>query len=192
MSSPKDYDLVPEAYNTRADEMWRHIEKHVDFSDKSVLDVGCGRADLMVRSWMSGARAVYGIDSSPITINEARIRTLDLVKAGARIYFLQKDIEQWSTRWPGKHDIVICTSVLPYTKEPDVLMRNMRRDAKQAIIECQYAGDGPGFDHIKNDSDMLSWLMMFGWHEIDKIGFSTVVSRDRTRSIWLCKDVIPF
>jgi SAM-dependent methyltransferase len=179
-------ELIPDLHNTRAEEMWSHIEKSVDFANKTVLDVGCGYADFMVRAWQAGARAVFGIDNSSIVLSDARIRTLPLVREGAGIFFMQKDAEHWSDRWPGYHDIVICTSVLPYMLDPNKLLKNIQRDSGIAIIECQYAGDGPGFDNISNDEDMRKWLSKFEWSSVDKIGSSVLKSRNRTRSIWRC------
>ena len=162
--------LLPELYNTRAENMWGQITEHVDFANKTVLDVGCGRGDLMMRAWTWGARVVYGIDNSKIELQEARLRSWDMVKEGAKLYFMEKNIEHWSERWPGYHDIVLCTSVLPYIVDPDRLLLNIHRDSDTAIIECQYAGDGPGLEYIKNDTDMKEWLSKFDWFSVKKIG----------------------
>jgi len=180
---------LPELYNTRAEKMWEQIDKAVDFTDKTVLDVGCGRGDLMMRAWQSGARVVYGIDNSKIELNEAKLRSWNMVKEGARLYFMTKDIEQWSSKWPGFNDIVICTSVLPYLIEPEKTIEHIARDSDIAIIECQYHGDGPGFEYIKHDDDMKNWLHAYGgWFSVLKIGSTDVESRPGVkRSIWLCK-----
>lgn len=178
--------MLPELYNTRAEAMWEHISENVEVIDKTILDAGCGRGDIVMRAWCDGARAVYGIDNSKIDLNEARLRSWALVKEGAHIYFMNKDIESWSERWPGHHDIIICTSVLPYLVNPDKVLQNIYRDSDVAIIECQYAGDGPGFKNIADDKQMVNWLSDFGWAKIDKIGYTVVESRDMQRSIWRC------
>ena len=101
---------------------------------------------------------------------------------------MEKNIEHWSERWPGYHDIVLCTSVLPYIVDPDRLLLNIHRDSDTAIIECQYAGDGPGLEYIKNDTDMKEWLSKFDWFSVKKIGSTNVESRPGVkRSIWMCK-----
>lgn len=183
--------LLPELYNTRADKIWEQIDKIVDFTDKTVLDVGCGRGDLMMRAWQSGARAVYGIDNSKIEIKEARLRSWNMVKEGAMLFFVEKNVESWNNKWPGFHDIVICTSVLPYLIDPDKLLENISRDSDIAIIECQYAGDGPGFEYIEHDDDMKNWLHASGgWFSVLKIGSTDVESRPGvSRSIWMCSNV---
>ena len=187
MSLLRDYSLLPPLYNTRAGSMWDQIAKAADFVGKTVLDVGCGRGDLALRAWAEGASTVYGIDNSRIELKEARLRAWSMVKDGARVFFMHKDIEAWDERWPGYHDIIICTSVLPYTIDPNKLLHNICRDSKIAFIECQYAGDGPGFSTITNDKQMKNWLSDFDWDEIEKIGYTTVASRkDTTRSIWRC------
>lgn len=187
MKSP---NLLPEPYNTRAKDMWKIISDNVDFMDKTVLDVGCGRGDLMMRAWLWGARVVYGIDNSKIEIKEARLRSWEMVKEGAKLYFMEKNIEHWSERWPGYHDIVLCTSVLPYLYNPDKTLYNIHQDCGLAIIECQYAGDGPGLKRIKNDADMKEWLSKFDWLSVKKIGSTNVESRPGVkRSIWMCQNV---
>jgi SAM-dependent methyltransferase len=186
MTLRKGCEFIPELYNTRAEEIWDVISKRIVFDGKTVLDVGCGRADLMARIWCAGARVVYGIDNSPIELREARLRTLYMVKEGAAIYFLHKNLEHWSDKWPGRHDIIICTSVLPYTIDPDRILQRIQKDCDVAIIECQYAGDGPGFDDIQNDDQMRKWLTDYDWSSVEKIGKSKVVSRNTTRTIWKC------
>lgn len=166
--------------------MWNAIVKKVDFIDKTVLDAGCGHGDLVMYAWMSGAKAVVGVDKDKIALTDARLRAGEMILSGARITFVEKDIEQWDSKWPGKYDIVFCTSVLPYLLDPDRLLANICNDSKIAIIECQYAGDGPGFTHIANDEQMLAWLQKFCWTGVARIGQSYLASRDLYRSIWMC------
>lgn len=186
MNSPKGCDLIPELYNTRAEDMWEIIQKRVSFADKTVLDVGCGRADLLVRAWCAGAQVVYGIDNSPISLQDARMRTWPLVKEGAHIFFMQKNLEHWSDRWPGHHNIIICTSVLPYLVDRDRILKRIKRDSDIAIIECQYKGDGPGLENIKNDDQMRKWLGEFEWDSVERMGKTDIVSRDMKRTLWKC------
>jgi SAM-dependent methyltransferase len=182
------YDLLPPLHNTRADSIWTHISKAVDFTDKTVLDMGCGRGDIAMRAWCAGAERVFGIDKNKIEISDAKIRSGRLMIARAHIHFLPKDIDEIDDKWPGHHDIVICTSVLPYLDDPDKALRYMCDYSDAAIIECQYKGDGPGFENIKNDKDMRDWLDKFDWKEIDKIGSTKLESRDASRSIWKCNN----
>jgi hypothetical protein len=56
-----------------------------------------------------------------------------------------------------------------------------------SLVECQYAGDGPGFEDIENDNDFqeLLWKAGFAWAQ--PIGRTFVKGRDKYRTIWYCK-----
>ena len=164
--------------------MWSYIVKNVDFDDKSVIDVGCGYADFMWRAYAAGARAVFGYDNDK-TVNyiaSERLETYGYV--GKPVYIMNSDIQNWDEKWPGKHDIAICTSLLPYLKSPGYILECIIRDSDIAIIECQYAGDGPGFDWLNDDSAMAFWLFANGAQESSKLGETCIIGRDKYRTIW--------
>ena len=173
-------------YNTRADEMWEFMVKNVDFVEKSVLDAGCGYADLMWRAYKAGAKIVFGFDIDKHVVYWAGDRLDSYGFSNAPIYVLRGDINRWSEKWPGKHDVVICTSVLPYLEEPAYIIECMLRDSETAIIECQYSGDGPGFERIKDDKDMAQWIMECGANNVEIIGKTQIRDRSAERTIWKC------
>jgi hypothetical protein len=83
-------------------------------------------------------------------------------------------------------DTAICTSVLPYLKDPSGFLAKLAHRYENAIIECQYDGDGPGFGHIKSDEDMASYLL--DYFSVSKaIGKTRIEDRNRDRTIWLCR-----
>ena len=84
-------------------------------------------------------------------------------------------------------DVTFCFSLLPYVDRPTDLLLNMRKFSEVSFIECQYSGDGPGFEWIKNDIDMLRWLERVGWKSVSKLGRTRVSYRNVDRTIWMCE-----
>ena len=102
---------------------------------------------------------------------------------GALIGVLTADIERW-LNW-STWDIIVCLSVLPYIKLPIDLLNKISIHSREAIIECQYVGDGPGFDDVHNDNDMKSVLGQI-WANVTSIGETEVKIRDKWRTVWHC------
>jgi len=169
---------LPPVHNTRAPEQWRIISEHVEFDGKTVLDLGCGCGDLMYRAWQVGALRIHGADN-----NIKVIATFPLDFVTHRI-----DIDTFAEQnLSGQFDIIICFSVLPYLTNPTATLRWIRQHSTLALIECQLAGDGPGFSWLHGPQDMHRWLDSIGWELAERIGETTVESRGCTRGIWLCR-----
>ena len=186
--------------NRRADEMWSFIEPLLArvagqpagepskrLAGLDVIDLGIGYGDFMLKALESGADYVFGTDISEENMEYAFHR---LVRAGYRGYFriLESDLNRKSDQamlFQRSFDVGICTSVLPYLDFPDDLLYMMSRYCAISIIECQYFGDGPGFEHIRYDDEMQAWLNKY-WHTAQKIGETRLDIRPATRSIWAC------
>ena len=171
-------------HNTRAAEIWEILKPNVDFSRKTVFDIGCGHGDLLWRYYNAGAKRVLGIDCNGKIAMEARERARDHTPRGAAITVLIADIEDW-LNW-DIYDIIVSLSVLPYIKDPISLLEKMYTHSRDAtIIECQYTGDGPGYYGVHNDMDMQAVLESI-WEEAVAIGKTKVEIRDKYRTIWKC------
>jgi hypothetical protein len=175
---PKRDIALPPVHNTRAPKQWRIISQHVDFEDKTVLDLGCGCGDLMYRAWADGASEIHGADNNakiiaafPLDFHTYKIDIDEMIGNNASVY-----------RW----DIIVCFSVLPYLTDPTATLRWICKHSSIALIECQLSGDGPGFDWLKSPQDMRRWLDSIGWKSIQRIGETVVKDRGAKRGIWLC------
>lgn len=174
---------LPPLHNVRAGTIWSFIEPHVDFTDKTVCDYGCGYADIIARAALSGAKAAWGYEGDANVFQQARQR----MRGIPNLSIVQTDIEKLVDIAPARVNIGICTSVLPYLKHPTVFLQFLSGFHREVIIEMQYATDGPGPAHITNDEDMINWLTASGFDEITRLGATLVEPRNRYRSVFLCK-----
>ncbi len=170
-------------HNIRSPEQWDIISSHIDFKGKSAIDLGCGKGDILFCAHDAGADAM-GIDSDPKNARYA----VDVWHRGIKI--LQGDIDlldEWP--WPlEKSDIIICFSVLPYLQRPEHALKWINQHSDIALIECQYAGDGPGFSFLTGNDDMKEWLLKYGeFEKVDIIGHTLVEGRNKKRFIWRCE-----
>lgn len=175
---------LPPVHNTRAPEQWRIISQHVDFEGKTVLDLGCGYGDLLWRTRAAGATSV-GVEID-YNARSAICRHAESVSVAAPLWNNLHHLdylEDMDRRW----DIAICFSVLPYLIDPTATLHWIHQHSTQALIECQLAGDGPGFDWLKSPQDLRRWLDSIGWQSVERIGETVVKDRGAKRGIWLCQ-----
>lgn len=174
-------------YNQRFPEIWQILTQHIDFTGKTLLDIGCGYGDLIKAAYQDGA-TVYGLDRD--FPNE-----LKAIHYPDRFYLIRDDINWWTDNdYPFKRgknknsriDILTCFSVLPYLKNMLETLSYFKQIAPMVVIECQYYGDGPGLLFIQNDEDMRRVLDSY-WPVVSKIGQTFVDGRNKYRSIWLCE-----
>ena len=184
-------EIVPEkTYNTRFPRMWSYLKKHITLGPRTFLDLGCGRGDMVWKMHLSAfAGTSIGIDKEPPFDLYPRLNIPHLNEFNTRqIWFIKSDINTFINEPPifPEFDYVSCFSVLPYLKDATAVLRWMYRNARVSLIECQYAKDGPGFEHIKNNDDMEKWLKSIGWKKPLTIGHTKIRDRNAKRYIWYC------
>ena len=167
--------------NSRNPQMWAAVKGAVDFEGKSVVDLGCGYGDMLLRAHSAGASEVIGIDYDGDIVDIAKARC-----KGTDIELIEACLFEWLCASEKVYDIMICFSVLPYMDSMVKTLELIQGRSNLALIECQYENDGPGV--VVDDEEMRKGLLMF-WPKVTKIGESEVKIRATTRSIWLC-DVV--
>lgn len=169
--------------NKRSPLMWDIISKHIDFDNKTLLDVGCGECDLLAFASAAGALAT-GIEIKS-SVNQ-RLYELGLDEVQVIIGDVEDALPAF-VEHDLYFDVIFCTSVLPYLYDPDLALWAMSELADVTIIECQYLDDGPPGHSlgILNDDDMADWLDNY-WMDVKKIGETVVDIRPAKRSIWMC------
>jgi hypothetical protein len=175
--------------NKRAAEMWVYISESVDFEDMSVLDLGSGYGDLMRYALDAGAVFVAGVEHDYVTAAYAdsmlQTHSISTDNYAVVVDDIDRIVRGNDKEYTG-YDIIICNSVLPYLESPADALEWIQKNSNVAIIECQYNGDGPGPEGIRNDEDMYEVLQTAGWQHVKKIGWTDVMIRPAKRSIWKC------
>lgn len=169
-------------YNGRAPEMWHQIKRAVNFAGKSVLDVGCGRGDMLLYTHHAGARQVIGIDHDPTEAEAARNRVKNLP-----IVVHLEDAQVWyALNTPEGStplfDVVLCFAVVPYQDQPTQLLSMLKDLGRQAILEIQTVGDGPG----KWEQTMIPSKLRGIWDHVQAIG-QTRAKEKFWRKLYLCQ-----
>jgi predicted RNA methylase len=169
-------------HNKRFPEQWRIITDHIDLTDKTIVDAGCGYGDMVKALIAAGAGYVFAYDIDKGLCE--RLQALNL----ERVCISNEDINTWQCDASNfkRVDFLICFSVLPYLTNPFGSLRIFKCYARQCLIECQYKGDGPGFKHIHNDDDMIAYLHQAGFRNVVKLGETEIKDRNAVRPIWRC------
>jgi len=124
-------------------------------------------------------RVVTGIDKDEENIEYIRNNRPE-------IEIIKEDIDFLPTR--QKVDIAICFSVLPYLENPICALRWINLHSDIALIECQYDGDGAGFQCLKENRHMEMCLIEDAkFQRVQTIGYTLVEGRNTKRFIWMCE-----
>lgn len=164
--------------------MWEIIASQIDFTDKIVLDLGCGNGDFLLLSNYFGATHAYGLEEDKEIVSVLNTRCK---KQGISIR--ERNIED--CQWPMS-DISFLFSVMPYLKDPDWVLRKMKTHSSVCLIECQYYNDGPengwksGLGAPIDDDNMEEWLKHCGFLNVSPLGWTEVPRRNVKRTIWMC------
>lgn len=199
---------LPPLHNSRVPAQWEIISKHVDFAGKTVLDLGCGYADILFRCKEAGARECIGVDSRVWNKALARAQSWLFEDIGFADFDIDRDIDQ-IPQGPIKQadlrswNVIICFSVLPYLDKAAAVLDWVKAHSEITLIECQYDGDGPGsvpwlsrrlgpdlYEYQKPPKDdyrMRDILAGVGWQSVEPIGKTLVEGRNKWRTIWLCR-----
>ena len=91
-----------------------YIEDHIDLTDKSILDVGCG-GGLLSEALASRSNLVTGIDISEQLIEVAKEHSQ---QANLDIYYACTTVERFSSGHENIFDVVTCMELLEHVPDP--------------------------------------------------------------------------
>lgn len=174
-------------HNIRFGVQYDTIKNNVTIEGASIIDFGCGYADIIRHALLDGAEFVVGVEKDQNIISEV-IRRFPRAAIDPNIVIVRDDAESYIMANKKIFDIGMCFSVLPYLKDPYRFLYNLKNKCKVALIECQYQGDAPDLPLFwpKDDNDMEEWLSEH-WDDVQPIGHTMVEYRGTKRTIWLCQ-----
>src|SRR5690242_17486401 len=110
-----------ELYDDKHAFVWKHGASLIDLlapqPGERILDLGCGTGHLTAQIARAGAQVV-GLDHSPEMLEQAR-------SAYPALEFVQGDARDFS--FPGSFDAVFSNAVLHWIRQPEAVLRSVRR-----------------------------------------------------------------
>lgn len=118
-----------------SEEFFRRFKGHVDFRNKTVIDIGCGLGSTCYFMISKGATKVLGVDIRPNAIDFARSKIKDFPNYSNRVEFkLLKDLDPDNCE---KYDIVLSKDSFEHYQNPEefvLFMKSFLKPGGKMII----------------------------------------------------------
>ena len=132
-----------------------------------VLDIGCGDGELLQYLRENKNVDARGIEVSQQQVSKAMMRGLSVIHGDA-----ENDLADYPDQ---SFDYAILSQVIQSTRKPDIIMQEMLRIAKYAIVSL------PNFAHIKNRWHLavkgtmpVNKTIPYEWYETPNIHFCSI------------------
>lgn len=101
-----------------------YIQRHVDFADKRIVDIGCGGGILSEALAKKGG-IVTGIDMSSSALKAARLHRLETLEQYPQIQleYIHTNAEDFAVNHPASFDIVTCMEMLEHVPSPQAVLQ---------------------------------------------------------------------
>lgn len=93
----------------------------LDFENFNILDLGCGTGRFMLFCHGKGAKKVVGVDVSQHMLIKTKEKLL-------QAKLIRADVEHLPIN--GKFDVILCVEVLEFTRNPRILLENLKEKLK--------------------------------------------------------------
>lgn len=111
-------------------EWYKAMAEHIDFKDKTVLDLGCCQFSYGVQAIADGAKFVTGVDNDPKREKQSR-EVIDTIWNFKNAEFFDVDIEEFV---PQEYDIIIFSMIIHWLKDPELHIRRMLKTTKEKLV----------------------------------------------------------
>lgn len=133
----------------------------------SVLDLGCGRGQLLARLERRGQKPLLGLELNTQSILAAVRRGLDVVQ-------LDLDTGLGSFR-DGQYDVVLLSQTLQTVRRPDIVVREMLRVGKLGIVSFpNFAHHGVRRQLAEDGIAPVTQGLPFRWYHTPNIRFLSI------------------
>lgn len=181
----------------RSDWKWQRLAAHVDLSDRSILDIGCGNGYFGLRMLGAGARMVLGID--PTLVFVMQWLAMQKLCPGLENYVLPIGIEDL----PGAcqpFDVVFSMGVLYHRRNPVSHLQQLQsltRPGGQLLLETLILEDGEllepqgRYARMRNVHAipglplLLDWLRQAGLPNARVLDVSTTTTGEQRSTRWM-------
>ena len=184
-----------------ATQKWDFIERHVNFKDKRVLDVGCSEGYGAIETLELGAKSAVGIDNVGWLVQVARKAKEQLGFTDNQLQFDLVNIEK--TPWEGvkalygDFDIVLALGLIHHFKIDEYArkLKNICTLADDLLVLEMWVDVGKQSNSIREEQ--RSWVNVItteGWLRgaLKKFGFRVVtrgVINIGRRELWICQRI---
>jgi SAM-dependent methyltransferase len=161
-------------------ERWEIIERHTDFKDKTVLDLGCATGYFSFKAQQAGAKIVVGLDHDANAVNVCRAAK-EIYKVHNCHFWLIAPTSELLERY----DIAFAMSVLNWLGQDlaESWLHWVEEYVDEVWIELPLAGDGRrGATWVK---DIPTYLSQWFAH-VDHLGTTAAPHRGKPRPLYRC------
>lgn len=167
------------------------IQKQVDLSGKTVLDIGCGGGILSEAMAGLGAQ-VTGLDLAHDSLEVARAHAKI---SQLEIDYVEESVEDFAQRFAGKFEVITCMEMLEHVPNPQSVLKacslllkpgghlfvsTLNRTVKsffQAIVGAEYIlrllpRGTHSYERFIKPSELLAWARPYQFECQDKIGLT--------------------
>ncbi len=179
---------------------WDRIA-HLDWQDKSVLDIGASNGYYLFRALQAGARLAIGFDPTRIDLHQfAVLKTLAVLKAlkqadHALIFPLRDDALDHAQ---AKFDRVMSMGVLYHHRDPVAHIRRLLAKLEEngelvleTIVAAEHIVEPPRYAKMRNISfipdlaHLDTWIREAGGKLVDRLGPFPTLDEEQRQSEWM-------
>ena len=183
----------------RSNLKWDRIATAIDFSDQSILDVGCGNGYYALQMRAAGARRVIGVD--PTVLYCLQFLAVNRLARETAVFVLPLRLHELPLP-SKKFDVSVSMGVLYHQRSPLDHLRQLRdtlRPGGRLLLETIFIPGDEGYACTPPDryarmknvwllptiGELTTWLGRSGYREVDIIDKSVTTPDEQRSTAWM-------